>query len=375
MKTSSVSIAETNRRLKKHFSQYDILAERVAIISAHSGMDPYVEKIAKLLGIGLTNVTRTTFACKESYICLEESIRHKNVYLFVPIEPNVNARIMETLFFIDALKASEAEEINLIFPVLPYARQDRRNDKREHIATRVLARCFDAIQGNSKMRLITLDLHAPQIESAYRDTHIEPLRGYQLIALYIKKILGKRTNVTLASPDFGGLKRLEMLLEKTGLSKQNINVAFTHKHRTAHNESVVSHIVGDVKDKHVILIDDMIDTGGTIINSAKIMKENGAIGVDIIVTHGYLNGKAIERIATAQKDGHVRKVIITDTIPPREKKIEEIHKFGAEIYMIPTTVIFAEIIGRIQRHMSLSSLYLNTKNFGKLYEGIEAKKL
>lgn len=366
----------TKLRLQHHFKKYDLLDSKLALISAHRSMDSYVQKIAQLLNLRTTPITNKKFACGESYVCLNESIRNKIVYLFVPFTYNVNSRVIETFFFIDALKAAEAKEINLIIPFLPYARQDRRNHKREHVGTRVFATCLDALNGSStKLRLITIDLHSPQIESAYRDTHIEPLQMFSLYGSLIEGLIKKENDVAvIASPDFGGVKRIEKILATSALKDKSLGVAFAYKKRTAHNKSEVKTIVGDVKDKYVILIDDIIDTAGTLIDAARMFKDNGAKKVDIIVTHGLLNDPALERMRDAQKKKIVHQLIITDTVPLSESKKELISEYGIKIKIIPTTVLVADVIARMQRDESLSFVYGNTKYISELYKGIELKK-
>jgi ribose-phosphate pyrophosphokinase len=367
---------DQHERLVSYFWQYDILFDKVALISTHESMDEYVNQIAEYLGIKASEATRTKFACGESYICFEESVRNKSVYFFVPATPDVNSRIMELLFFIDAAKDAEAEDINIIMPCLPYARQDRRNDKREHIATRVLASCIDALKGSNRARVITLDLHSPQIESTYRDTHIEPLRVNQLFGLFINDILAEvDEEIVMASPDFGGIKRLEKLVGEVRLHRKNISLAFAHKKREKHNEVTLQHVVGDVNGKHVILIDDMVDTGGTLIKSAEAMKNKGATGIDIFATHGYLNDPAIERFANAQKKGIIRSITLTDSIKLSEERRQQIVDAGLNIHYIPTTILFADVIARIQRNITLSPLYVNISYLENLYGDIELEHI
>lgn len=284
--------------------------------------------------------------------------------------------MMELIFFIDAAKAAEAEDINIIMPCLPYARQDRRNNKREHIATRVLATCIDALKGSNRARVITLDLHSPQIESTYRDTHIEPLRVNQLFGLFINDILAEvEDEIVMASPDFGGIKRLEKLIDEVHFDRKNISIAFAHKKREKHNEVTLQHVVGDVEGKHVILIDDMIDTAGTLLKSAEAMKEKGATGIDIFATHGYLNSPAIERLARAQNNGIINQIILTDSIKLSEEKKQQISDAGLSINFIPTSILFADVIARIQRNITLSPLYVNSSYLENLYSDVELEPL
>ncbi len=368
--------ASTIARLRQHFKKYDLLNSKLALISAHKSMDDYVGKIANMLNLKVTPLVNKKFACGESYVCLEESIRNKIVYLFVPFTTDVNSRVMETFFCIDALKSAEAKEINLIIPFLPYARQDRRNHKREHVGTRVFATCLDALNGSStKLRLITIDLHSPQIESAYRDTHIEPLQMFSLYGSLVEGLIKKEGDEgVLASPDFGGVKRIEKILATSALKDKSLGVAFAYKKRTAHNKSEVKTIVGDVENKYVIVLDDMIDTGGTLVDAARMFKDNGARKIDIIVTHGLLNDPALERMRQAQKKKIVNQLIITDTVPLSESKKDLISEYGINLKIIPTTILVADVIARMQKDESLSFVYGNTKYVSELYKGIALKK-
>lgn len=371
-------------RLKGHFEGYNLSDKNFVVFSAHPSIDIYAEKICSFLGRPHGKRTISSFKCGESYLCLDESVRDKNVYLIVPIVPDVNSRIVETLFYIDALKAAEAKDINIIMPCLPYARQDRRNEKREHIGTRVLAECFDAIKGSNKMRLITFDMHSAQTEAAYRDTDIEPLRLHSLFAHIVRNFLseGNLSEITLVSPDFGGVKRLEKLKERIALNSEmcgegscDVKVAFIHKKRTAHNQSEVCELVGDIKGRTAILVDDIFDTGGSMINAATAVKQMGAKKVHVLVAHSYFTEPSIKRLSEAQKSGFIDKFVFTDTIRLDEKKFSEIKSSGAKVHMIPTTILLADVIARIENGKSLSSIYDESDYVEKLYEDINPKEL
>lgn len=363
-------------RLKDLFDSYQIYNEPITIFSAHPSIDVYSEKISNFLGLNLAKRQITEFKCGESYICLDESVRNKNVFLIVPSIPDVNSRLIETFFYMDAFKAAEADEINIILPCLPYARQDRRNEKREHIGTRVLAKIFDSLQGSSKTRLITFDMHCAQTESAYRNVDIEPLRLNALFANIIKKFISYN-KMTLVSPDFGGVKRLESLKKSLSLGNGDcdISVAFIHKRRTGHNQCEACELVGEVSDRTAIIVDDIFDTGGSMINAARSVKAAGAKEVHVLVTHSYFSGDAIEKLAKAQNDKIIDKFIFTDTIRMSEEKYALVKKHDLKLYMIPTTILLADVIARIQKGLSLSPIYDDSTYIGKLYEGINPKEV
>ena len=370
---------QVKNRLKGLFEGYKISQDNFVVFSAHPSIDFYAEKICSFLEKKHGNRSVSKFKCGESYLCLNESVRDKNVYLIVPVVPDVNSRLVETFFYVDAFKAAEAKEINIIMPCLPYSRQDRRNEKREHIATRVLAKCFDAVKGSNKMRLITFDMHSAQTEAAYRDTDIEPLRLYSLFAHVIKTFLveGNLNNVTLVSPDFGGVKRLERLRDRISSCNGvcDVKVAFIHKKRTGHNKSEICEMVGDIHGRIAILVDDIFDTGGSMINAAKEVKEMGAKEVHILVAHSYFSDPGVSKIAEAQKSGYVDKFVFTDTIRMEDEKYAEAKLLGAKIHMIPTTILLADVIARIEKGLSLSSIYDESDYIEKLYDGIVPKEI
>ncbi|MBN2881840.1 ribose-phosphate pyrophosphokinase [Candidatus Woesearchaeota archaeon] len=355
-------------RLEKHFS--DFSKGSCAIFGVSDDLNVYTSKLCNLLGVEPFSRSVCSFKCGESYVCLNSSARGKNAYLIIPVLPDVNSRLIETFFFIDALKSAEVKEINLIFPCLPYARQDRRNDKREHIGTRVLATCVDALKGSTKLRVITLDMHSSQTEAAYRDTDIEPLRLNSLYSYVIRKFVGTE-KLTLMSPDFGGVKRLE----KFHVEGCSSRVAFVHKKRSAHNVSEVCEIVGDIEGRNVIMIDDMFDTGGSMINACRAAKELGALKVDVLVTHAYFSGDAISKLASAQKAGYIDKFIFTDTIRLDDSKYEEMKRLGVRAYVIPTTIFIADVIYRLQNGLSLSPLYSHPDYIEELYSDVGLRKI
>jgi ribose-phosphate pyrophosphokinase len=366
-------------RLKSHFHKYGLRNSAMSIFSAHPSIDKYTEKVCNFLEVAPGKRSVSSFKCGESYICLDSGVRDKNVYLIVPCVPDVNSRLMETFFYIDAFKAAEANEINIIMPSLPYARQDRRNEKREHIATRVLAKCFDALKGSNKARLITFDIHSIQTEAAYRDTDIEPLRLYSVFSHFILNFIAKEElhNLTLVSPDFGGVKRLEHLKERiAGKSKScDVKVAFIHKRRPAHNQCEMCELVGEIKGRTAVIVDDIFDTGGSMLNAAKSIKEMGAKKVHALIAHSYFSGDSIQKLAEAQRKGYIDKFVFTDTIRLSDEKYKQVKQNNARIFMIPTTILLADVIARIQRGMSLSQIYDDSDYIEKLYKNVTLKEL
>jgi len=361
------------KRLMKHFSKYSLDNDYMSVFSVSDSYNVYTQKICNFLEISPYNRKISNFKCGESYVCLNSSVRNKKAYLIIPVNPDVNTRLIETFFFIDALKSGEISEINLIFPCLPYARQDRRNDKREHIATRVLAKCIEGLKGTTKTRVITFDMHSAQSEAVFRDADIEPLRLNSLYSFFIQKIFGIK-NLTLMSPDFGGVKRLEKF-EFIKNSSCDVRVAFVHKKRVAHNKSEICEVVGDIKNRDVILIDDIFDTGGSMLGAVSHAKKSGAKSVNVLVTHAYFSGDSIQQIAKYQREGILNKFFFTDTIRLSDDSYKKIIENKVEAYIIPTTVILADVIARIQLGKSLSPLYHEGNYIENLYKDVKPKRV
>lgn len=360
-------------RLQKHFLDYSLSNQYMSVFGVSDDLNIYTQKLCGFLGIEREKRTVSSFACGESHVCLNSSVRNKKAYLIIPVLPDTNSRLIETFFFIDALKSAEISEINLIFPCLPYARQDRRNDKREHIGTRVLANCIEGIKGTTKTRIITLDMHSEQSEAAFRDADIEPLRLNSLYSYFIKKLFGVK-NLTLMSPDFGGVKRLEKFkfIEEPVC---DVRVAFVHKKRIGHNKSVVCDVVGEIKDRDVVIIDDIFDTGGSMIKACRAAKNLGAKTVNVLVTHAYFSKDAISELSKAQKEKIIDKFIFTDTIRLSDENYKKIVQFNVDAYIIPTTLLIADVIARIQLGKSLSPLYHEGTYIEELYSDVEPKKV
>ncbi|MBP9818048.1 ribose-phosphate pyrophosphokinase [Candidatus Shapirobacteria bacterium] len=294
-------------------------------------------EIARILKTPLTSVEDKSFANGEIYVRIREKVRGNDVFLIQTIGEPVNDRLMETLILIDALKRSSAGRINLICPHIAYSRQDRKVTSREPITAKLVANLITKAGAD---RLITVDLHADQIQGFY-DIPVDHFVGYPLLAKYLKK-KGLLKNAVIVSPDIGGTKRANKLADLFGLK-----IAIIDKVRREHNQAEVAHVVGEVDGKRAIIIDDMIDTGGSICAAAEVLKKFGAKEVVVCATHALLSGNARERF----DESCVDKLILTDTLPIAENKISK------KMEIISVAPLLAKIIKRIHNERSLGELF------------------
>jgi ribose-phosphate pyrophosphokinase len=294
------------------------------------------EKISKKLNVPLLPVTIKKFANGEIYVRLGGKVRGEDVFIIQTMGVEVNDNLMELLIMIDALKRSSARRINVICPQLCYSRQDRRTQSHEPITAKLVANLITTAGAD---RLITVDLHADQIQGFY-DIPVDHFVGYPLMAKYIKKQNYK--DLVIVSPDMGGVKRTNKLADLLGAP-----IAIIDKIRRKHNECEVAHVVGDVEGKTAIILDDIIDTGGSICAAANVIKKYGAKDVIICATHGLLNGSAKQNL----EECAASKIILLDTVPiPKEKRIKKIK-------VISVTTLLSKIIYRINHEQSLGELF------------------
>ncbi|MEY8415999.1 ribose-phosphate diphosphokinase [Tissierella praeacuta] len=294
------------------------------------------EKICKELDIPLGTCDVSQFSDGEINVNISETVRGIDVYIVQPTCTPVNDNLMETLILIDAVKRASAGRVNAVIPYYGYARQDRKTKAREPITAKLVANLFTTAGAD---RVISMDLHAAQIQG-YFDIPVDHLSGVPILAEYFKDIVDEETVVV--SPDLGGVTRARSFANLLDLP-----IAIIEKRRPKANVSEVMNVIGDIEGKNVILIDDIIDTAGTITKAASVLKNFGAKKVYGCATHGVLSGPAIERI----RDSELEKFIITDTIPiPEEKKIDKIE-------MVSVAPLFAEAIRRIHDNESVSKLF------------------
>jgi ribose-phosphate pyrophosphokinase len=295
------------------------------------------EEIANFVGVELGKCSVKRFSDGEIQINIEESIRGCDVYVIQSTSSPVNENLMELLIMIDALKRASAKTVNLVMPYYGYARQDRKARAREPITAKLVA---NLLEKAGATRVITLDLHAPQIQGFF-DIPIDHLMGVPILADYFKK---KQFDdeIVIVSPDHGGVTRARKMAERL-----KAPIAIIDKRRPKPNVAEVMNIVGNIEGKVAILIDDIIDTAGTITLGANALAENGAKEVYACCTHPVLSGPAIERI----QNSNIRELVVTNTIPlPEEKKIDKI----VELSVAP---LIGEAIIRVHEDQSVSMLF------------------
>ncbi len=294
------------------------------------------KEIADIVGVDLGKSSVTRFSDGEIQINIEESIRGCDVYIVQSTSGPVNEHIMELLIMIDALKRASAKTINIVIPYYGYARQDRKARAREPITAKLVANLLETA---GSTRVITLDLHAPQIQGFF-DIPIDHLMGVPILGEYF---LGKNLeDIVIVSPDHGGVTRARKLADKL-----KAPIAIIDKRRPRPNVAEVMNIVGHIEGKTAILIDDIIDTAGTITLAANALEENGAKAVYACCTHPVLSGPAIERIANSK----IKELVVTNSILlPEEKRIDKL----VELSVAP---LIGEAIIRVHEKQSVSLLF------------------
>lgn len=303
---------------------------------AGSSHPALAQKISKKLKIPLTPIIIKKFANGETYVRIEKKVRGDDIFIIQTMGGFVNDTLMETLIMVDALKRSSARRINLICPQLCYSRQDRRTQSHEPITAKLVA---NLITKSGVDRLITVDLHADQIQGFY-DIPLDHLFGYPLMAKMILK--EKYKDIVVVSPDVGGVKRANKLADLLGSP-----IAIIDKIRKEHNKCEVAHLVGDVNGKTAVLIDDIIDTGGSICGAADVVKKFGAKEIIICATHALLNGEASKNLECCS----ATKVMLLDSVPiPKEKRIKKME-------VISLAILLSKIISRVHNEESLGELF------------------
>ena len=296
----------------------------------------FAKKVGDYLGMCVSDATLNKFSDGEISVQITQSVRGQDVYIIQPTCAPTNDNLMELLIMIDALKRSSAKSINAVIPYYGYARQDRKAAPRVPISAKLVA---DLLEKAGINRVVTIDLHAAQIQGFF-NIPADNLFGSILFVNYIKS--KKLKNPIIASPDIGGVARARQYADKLGY-----DLVIVDKKREKANESQVMNIIGDVKGKDVILVDDMVDTAGTLVKAAEVLKEKGANSVMACCTHGVLSGPAYERVA----NGVLDELVISDTIPTK--------KNAKKITVLTASSIIGEAIRRIHNNESVNSIFNN----------------
>ncbi|MFL2853278.1 MAG: ribose-phosphate pyrophosphokinase [Candidatus Pelagibacter sp.] len=295
-------------------------------------------KIAKYLKEKVVNSNIRKFKDGEIYVEINENIRGNNIFFIQSISYPANDNLMEMLLCIDALKRSSAKNITAVIPYFGYARQDRKVVPRTSISAKLVSNLITKAGAD---RVVTVDLHAGQIQGFF-DIPVDNLFTTPLFARHIKKKI-KSKNIICVAPDVGGVERTRALGRYL-----NVGLAIIDKRRPKPGQSQVMNVVGDVKGKTCIINDDIIDSGGTIINAAKALKQRGAKDVYVYITHGVLSGDAVKAI----KNSQIKKLVITDTIN-NENKVRS----AKNIEILSISNLMGEAIRRISNSTSVSFLF------------------
>ncbi len=278
---------------------------------AHPGL---AEEVAEQLGTGLVPTSAYQFANSEIYVRYEESVRGCDAFVIQSHTAPVNEWIMEHLIMVDALKRASAKRITVVMPFYGYARQDKKHRGREPISARLMADLFKTAGAD---RLIAVDLHTAQIQGFFNGP-VDHLMALPILTAHVNEKYGHE-KLAVVSPDAGRIKVAEQWSNRLG----GAPLAFIHKTRNIDrpNESVANRVVGEVKDRVCILVDDMIDTGGTIVKAAEALMAEGASGVVIAATHAILSDPAVDRL----KNSSATEVIVTNTLPiPDERRFDKL---------------------------------------------------
>ena len=294
--------------------------------------------IARQLKLKLVNSNIQRFADGEVYIEINENIRGNSIFVVQSTSNPANDNLMELLICIDALRRSSAKNITAVIPYFGYARQDRKVVPRTAISAKLVSNLITNAGAN---RILSVDLHAGQIQGFF-DIPVDNLFATPIFVRHIKKKM-KLNNLICVAPDVGGVERTRALSRRI-----NSNIAIIDKRRQTPGKSEVMNIVGSVRNKNCVIVDDIIDSGGTIVNAAKALKEKGAKDVYVYITHAVLSGEAIHKIEKSQ----IKKLITTDTID-NSKKIRK----GKKIEIISLAPIISEAMKRIANSTSVSSLF------------------
>lgn len=310
--------------------------DRLRLFSGSANI-PLAQEVARYLGIDLGPMVRKRFADGELYVQIQESIRGCDVYLIQPTCGPVNDRFMELLIMIDACRRASARQITAVIPYYGYARADRKTAGRESITAKLVA---NLITEAGAGRVLAMDLHSAQIQG-YFDIPFDHVYGSPVLLDYLAN--KQLTDIVVVSPDVGGVARARAFAKKLG----DAPLAIIDKRRQAHNVAEVMNLIGDVRGKTAVLVDDMIDTAGTICEGARLLRREGARQVYACATHAVFSHPAIERLSS----GVLEEVIVTNTIPVLEENRFE------QLTVLSVANLLGETIWRIHEDSSVSSMF------------------
>ena len=311
------------------------MIDKLVVISGTANRE-LAEGVCAHLNIRLTNTLISRFSDGEIRVKIEENIRGKDVFIIQPTCPPVNENIMELLILLDAAKRASPRRVTAVIPYFGYARQDRKDQPRVPITAKLVANLLTTAGAD---RILTLDLHAGQLQGFF-DIPLDHLYALNVFLEYFEEIK-ENNNLTVVSPDVGGIK-----MARAYAKRLKAGLAIVDKRRNTPDSVEVMHILGEVKDKNVILVDDIIATGSSLVEAASALKKAGANRIYACVTHGVLSKNAVEKLEKSEIDF----LVITDSIPLGEKK-------SLKIKVVSVSRLFAEAIRRIHQEESISILF------------------
>ena len=312
-------------------------------IFSGSSSKALAQNICKELSIPLGNAETGKFSEGENYVSIYETVRGSDVFVIQSTSAPVNDNLMELLIMIDALKRASAGRVTAVIPYFGYARQDRKTKPRDPISAKLVANILTRAGAD---RVLTMDLHANQIQGFF-DIPVDNMLGSPIFVDYFfRRFAAVHNDTMVVSPDVGSVARARAFAQKLDMP-----MAIVDKRRQKANSSEVMNIIGDVTDKHVILLDDMVDTGGSLCHAANALMETGhAKSVIACASHGVLSGAAYERI----NDSALEEVVFLDTIQPRP----DVEKLSPKVKYLSVAHMFAEAIERIYEERSMSKMWL-----------------
>jgi ribose-phosphate pyrophosphokinase len=316
----------------------ELVTKKKLMLVAGRGHPELSQEVSEHLGVPLGEVVLSTFANGEIYCRYGENIRGADLFVFQTHGGSINDSLMEQLIMIDAAKRASAKRITAVCPFYGYARQDRKAAGREPITARLVA---DLLTSAGADRVVTVDLHTGQIQGFF-DCPVDHLTAVPVIAEHLASVVDGET--TIVAPDAGGGK-----LARRFADRLDAEIAFIDKRRPkgTHNVAVATEVVGDIDGRNCIIVDDMIDTAGTVVSAANLLIERGASSVYIAATHGLLSGPAVDRL----KNGPIREVVVTNTVPiPDEKRFDSLH-------VLSIAPLVAEAIDAVFEDRSVSELF------------------
>jgi len=294
------------------------------------------KEVSEYLNIPLSDAIVSRFSDGEVRVQINESMRGEDVFVIQSLCPPINESIMELLLILDAIKRASAGRITAVIPYYAYARQDRKDKPRVPISARLLA---DLITVAGAQRVVVVDLHSPQIQGFF-NIPVDNLHALGVLYDYLKDKVDS-SNTVVVSPDAGGVERARLLANKIGCP-----IAIIYKRRPEPNVAEVFDIIGDVKGKMAIIVDDIIDTAGTVCAASELLLSKGASRVDVVATHGLLSGPAVERL----RKSPIEEVVVTNTIPVEHKNLEKLK-------VVSIAPLIGEAIRRIHEGESVSVLF------------------